>query len=769
MSSRVVTSFNAGEISPLLIDRVDVEKYASGCLRLKNMLVMNYGGVRRRPGLEYMGAAKHADKECALVEFEFSTDTSFMIEMGEEYFRFWTSAGQVEDPGSPGDPLELASPYQEEHLFEIQVAGANDVLYLFHGSYPTQKLTRVADDDWTIEEVAWNWPAFLAENLAATTITPSATTGSITLTASAATFESSHVGSYWRISHSRPTGYINLAISGNGTSSAIKVLGNWTLNTYGTWLADLQIEQSYDNSTWTTKRAYHSESDRNISDTASENEEIWLRLKVANWVSGASSPHARLEVTDATHRGLVKITGYTSTTVVSATVVTALFATSATVQWSEGAWSAKRGYPRTGVFHEQRLVVGGTDHQRNTFWGSVIGDFENFLEGVNDDASFSYALGSNNSNIIQWMSSHSDLLIGTSGDEWRVASSSESPITPTDVRCRKQSAYGSDYRQALSVDDGLVFIERKGRTIQEFTYSFEQDGYVGADLTLLAEHVTYGGIKDCAFQQQYDATLWFTTNEGALASLVYDRKQNIAGWSELLTGQDNETPDSFEAVAAKYGPSTASDEVWVVVRRTIDGSVVRYIERMDPTWRETQDAEDQNDLFYVDSGVKFDMGSLQTVIDDLDHLEGCTVQILGDGSVQPTRVVTGGEITLQTAARYLSIGLGYESIVSPMPQFFETQQGNTAGRKMQVSKVKVSVYLSRGFFVASDEASANWFEYFSRRTSDPTNAPPPLRSDQCEIVVGAGWQERGTIAVRQTYPLPLTVLALVLLVDAYGK
>jgi len=760
--NRLVTSFNAGVLSPQLVDRTDLEKYASGCLTLQNFLVMQYGGVRRRPGMEWMGELKSDDAKVVLIPFEFSTDTSFLIEAGNQYFRFWTSDGQIEDPGSPGNPLEIATPFLTAELQEIQHSGLNDTLYLVHPNHPPQVLTRVADNDWTIAAVDFNWPAFLEQNTTATTITSSSATGTTTLTASASLFDALHVGSYWRITHNRTNAFINQAISSNTSSASKLVIGKWVLQTFGTWVADVRIEESTDNVNWTVKRLYNGDGGRNILDDGTETVAIWMRITIANYVSNTNAK-AVFDIREADHDGLVKITGVTNATTATATVVRELASTSATKFWSEGAWSAYRGYPRAVTFHQLRLWLGGTESRRTTFWGSCIDDFTNFLTGVNADQGLSLQVASRKSNIIQWLSSQSQgLVVGTSGNEWRVIGRDSGTINFDII---PQTNLGSEFIPPVEVDEGLIFVERKGRGLQELAYTYESDGYTPTELTLLAEHVTEGEIVDMAFQQKYEPILWFVTGDGVLLSLTYRRRQGVVGWGVHLT--DGEV----EAVACKYGPAGAGDEVWIAVKRTIDNSTKRYLERIDPAWRVNQEAEDLDNLFYVDCGVRIDLETPGTTVTGLEHLEGKEVSVMADGSVHPNLTVTDGEIELQAAAQIVVVGLPYTSIIEPMPQFFEMAGGSSAGRRMQISQISLRLYKSLGFEVAAtkDAPENKWKPYYFRSVSDNVEDPVPLQSDRFKLETGVGWQQSGTIAIRQTQPLPLTILSLIAYLDTYGN
>ncbi|PTX99145.1 hypothetical protein DB345_01870 [Spartobacteria bacterium LR76] len=758
MAYQLIPSFNAGEISPYLDARSDLEKYASGCRLLENFIILPYGGVYRRPGTEYLGRAKHADSRCRLIGFNFSITTRFVLEFGRQYVRFWSNGVQV--PTSGGSPLELATPYLESELRDLQYVQINDVMYFVHPAHEPRKLTRRADTDWTFAPVAWDWPAFLDDNTDATTITPSATTGTgITLTASADLFESGHVGAYWQIAHARANASVTVSITASNTSSSLAVIGSWEITTYGTWAGTLQVQRSEDGGTnWETIRSFASESNRNVSATGKENKEVLLRLTVA-FSSGSGT--ARLEAVQSREYGFVKITEVTDSTHAKAEVVNALTATTATRAWAEGAWSQRRGFPRTVTLHEQRLYFGGTSARPQSLWGSVIDDFENFRVSSLDDSGLFFTLSAQESNPIQWLLSQDQLLIGTAGDEWTLGSSdSNSALTPTNVRAARQSSYGSKSLRALIINDVVLFVQRQGRKVRELVYSFEKDGWVAQDLTLLSEHITRGEVLECAFQQQPDAIYWTITGAGQLVGMTYERLQNVVGWHR------HTTDGAFESVATTYGANGA-DEVWVAVRRTIDGQDVRYIERFRTDFRETFEQEDKVHWWYLDCARRVVNTPESATVSGLDHLEGKEVEILADGAVSPGREVSGGAVTLQSPAGIVLAGLPFTSTLRPMKLEMPDQQGSSRGRKKRIHRMLLSLHKSLGGEVSSD-GGARWGAVYSRSTGDLMDDSPPVFTGDKNVVVAGSHATSADIAVRQAQPLPLTVLDLVLKWEVYG-
>lgn len=490
--SKIITSFNAGELSPRLESRTDLEKYSSGCRRLENFVIMPYGGVNRRPGMQWMGAAKLANRKARLIGFNFSVTTNFILEFGHNYLRFWSNGLPVES--SPGVPCEIATPFAEEDLFEFQHVQINDVMYLTHGNHPVQKISRIADAVWTISEVAWDYPAFRDENISDATITPGSTTGGgISLVASAPVFDAGNVGGFYQIGHRRSTATLARSINANNINSdPLRVLGSWELTTHGTWDATVILQRSYNGgTTWEPVRSWVGNSDRNVQTTGVEEKECLLRIRVEGFASTTGTPVAvaYLEAVESVVYGVVKITAVQDSTHATADVVKDLQSANATSIWSEGAWSGRRGFPRTVVLHGQRLVFGGCKGAAQTVWASEVNNFETFRFATRDDSAFTFTIASAEQNIINWMVSHDALLIGTSGDEYTMSATDDAKaITPTNVRVRRQSRYGSKYFPALLVNENTLFVQRQGRKVREFVYNFEKNGYVSPDLTLLSEH-----------------------------------------------------------------------------------------------------------------------------------------------------------------------------------------------------------------------------------------------------------------------------------------
>lgn len=346
-------------------------------------------------------------------------------------------------------------------------------------------------------------------------------------------------------------------------------------------------------------REYDSNADRNIITSGTELERCGIKLYVKARTSSTNA-RATLTVSNYAVGGQVKILtvagdGLSATASVQEWLGTDAGFSKKTKLWYEAAFSGYRGYPRAVSMHEQRLCFGGTSANPNTLWCSSIDDFENFEQGTNADNAISFTLAASEGNRINWLFSQSDLLVGTSGDEWTVGSSDAAQsLSSSNVQANRQSSYGSKYVRAALVNDVLLFVQRNGRKLRELVYELNKDGWVAPDLTLLAEHITAGEIVELAYQQQPDAILWCVRGDGQLIGLTYERDQKVVGWHRHVTS------GTVESVAVIYGVGT-EDEVWVAVNRTIDGAIKRTIERFSLNWRTYLDNEDTNNWRYLDN------------------------------------------------------------------------------------------------------------------------------------------------------------------------
>jgi hypothetical protein len=281
-------------------------------------------------------------------------------------------------------------------------------------------------------------------------------------------------------------------------------------------------------------------------------------------------------------------------------------------------------YPSSVSFFEQRLVFAGSNDNPQTLWFSKSGDLENFTTGSNDTDAMVYTIASNKVNAIRYISAQRSLIVGTVGGEFVVsASGTTQPITPTNVQIQKQSSYGSANVDAVQIENVTMFLQRAKRKIRELTYNLNIDQYQATDMTLLAEHVTENGITEMAYQQEPDSILWCVRGDGTLIGFTYARAESVMGWHRHIIGGVFGSGQAVVESVATIPTDSNEDEFYMIVKRTINGATRRYVEYLTLFDYGT----DQNDAFYVDSGLTYS-GSAATVISGLDHLEGQSVTIL---------------------------------------------------------------------------------------------------------------------------------------------
>ena len=412
-----LTSFVSGELGAKLDGRTDFAKYATGAKTLENFLVHPQGSATRRVGTKFIAEVKDSSKKTRLIPFEFSTVQTYVLEFGDQYMRVYKDQGQVLSGGSA---FEISTPYLEAELFDLKFAQSADVMYICHPNHDARKLARTGHTAWTLTQIAFTDGPYLSENTTATTITPSGTTGSITLTASASLFAATDV-------------------------------------------------------------------DRLVSFS----------------------------------NGRAKITGFTSATVVAATVEDDFDNTNAVSTWKLGAFSDTTGHPSCVSFFEQRLVFAGTTNEPQTLYFSKSGDYENMTAGTNADDAMIYTIASNQVNRIRYLKAQRTLIVGTTGGEFTVsADGTDAAITPSNIVIKKQSSFGTANVDAIAAGNAVLFLQKAKRKIRELSYNFDTDGYVAPDLTILNDIVTKSGITEMSYQQEPDSILWCVRDDGILAGLT---------------------------------------------------------------------------------------------------------------------------------------------------------------------------------------------------------------------------------------------------------
>lgn len=669
-------SFASGRISPRLFGRIDLDQYASALEECRNFVIFPHGGAAFRSGTYFVGPVKDHEDFVRLIPFVFSNRQANVLEFGPEYIRFYADHALVVD-GSD-NPIEETTPYDADDINALRYDQSGDILFLAVRGYPPKELRRLAADDWDFVDFDFLDGPYDEVNTTSTTLGLSGTSGSVTVTASAATgindgdgFQTTDVGRLIRWEDGA---------------------GDWT----------------------------------------------WL-----------------------------EITARASTTEVTATIRGEdASATTATTEWRLGAWSDTTGWPEVVKFHQQRLFFG----RGQAIWGSKTGDFSNFAptqrDGtVEDDNAVTYRLAAGRIDLVRWMMSGRVLEVGTEGAEFGFSGGAtgplDAPLTPDSALARKATEVGGFLvTQPVFSDNGTVFLNRSGRKLMNFYYSFGNDDYTADDLTLLSEDFTFPGVTEMAYQAEPDMILWATRADGALLACTFNPKQEVIAWHEHILGgaYDGDSP-VVESVCAIPAPGGGRDEVWVSVLRTIDGSEVRYIEYMTPTFRPTDDIDD---AFFVDSGLTYD-GSPETTFTGLDHLEGQEVSIIADGTVRPPQTVESGEVEIGEAASVVHVGLPYTGSMIMLPLELGGVGDALTGRRVRIRDIGILLYRSILVEVGVDGKP---LEVVGLRTfADDIGEPLQPRTFFERVPVESDSDYRNRITVVQQNPLPCTVLAVLPVLD----
>lgn len=541
------------------------------------------------------------------------------------------------DPDSDGNPIqwenatdttgaltsdsypiyEIPSPFLTADLFGLKFEQSADVMYISGPNYEPRKLSRINETTFVLEEGDFRTGPFQVVNRVTTALlTPSGTSGSITLTASGtgsdgsafAPFETgttaghgpsgatgdanagtpqtykSITGGLFRIVHSTDAAVVDHSFTSVDISDSVLVYKGFSgiFITKGFWTGTIKLERSYDQIAWETQATVTSEQNNNEAiDFTEEQNDAYYRMNATEFTAG--SANCQISINDTSVIGIVEITAVASSTSATATVHQAIGSTDATHRWSEGYWSNFRSWPNAvAISSEERLTFAGSTSFPLTTWGSISGEFNDMTEGSLDNDAITFTLvGSGSQNAIRWIVSKNALILGTYGGEHLLgASDDKEALTPTNVTAKIQSTYGSDDIQALVVGDAVLFIQRGGRRLREMHYDFEKDSMVAEDLTVFSSHITESTIVDMAYQRTPDPIVWTVRSDGQMAVMSYERSQDVWSWCRLFTSTNlagTQTESDYESVCV-IPSGGEEDQVWYSVERVIGGATVRLIE-----------------------------------------------------------------------------------------------------------------------------------------------------------------------------------------------
>jgi hypothetical protein len=649
----IQTNFSTGELDPLLRARVDLAAYTNALEKATNVVCQPQGGIRRRPGSRFITALANSGAESAangvrLIEFEFSTSDSYMLCFTHNRMYIFKAGVLITNINGTGNPFLSTSAVglTGATLNNIVWTQSADTLIVVHPDIAPIEIVRGANDaSWTADPILFDSIPKYAFAISVTnpagTLTPSAVSGKVTLTASSSVFSAASVGQYVNAS---PQGRAKIVRFNSGTS------------------VDAITEFPFFNT---------------------------AAIANGSW---------DLE------------TGY------------------------EAVWSAGRGYPRSVTFHEGRLYFGGSKSRPSTIWGSKVGLFFDFdaTEGLDDDA-VEATLDTNTFNAIVDIISGRDLQVFTTGGEFYVPQNGLDPITPTNFFVKTASRNGTQQGiRVQQLESGTLFIQRQGKSLNEFAYTDTQATYVTQKISLLAGHLLKGpsrlALRRSVATDENDLLLITNTEDGTMAVFSLLRAQNVIAPSEFITVD-----------GAYIDVSVDISTIYTVVRRNVDGVNQFYVEIFD------------NNL--LTDSAKSGTGVVTTVA--MPHLVSETVNILEDGTVQANQVVpSGGTVTLPraTVSSY-EIGLPIAVEARTMPVDLKLQTGTRLGFKKRIVEVNALVADTQHMKINGTQIPFRAFgEILDKPVAEFTGT---------KVLHGIlGYSQEAKITVSQDIPLKMTLLGM---------
>lgn len=610
----LLSSFNAGELSETLGGRVDMAKYANGCARLRNFIPLVQGPAKRRSGFKYVAEVPDSSERHWLASFQFSADQNFVLEFGDSTLRFYTNHGILLATGSPAWDIatayvadqyvtyggltyraiaagtgnqpditpafwtatsiyEITTPYTAAELtntdgtFKLSMAQTGDVIFIAHPSHPPQQLTRLSNISWTFADAAITQGPFIGVDPdQTTTVYTDAVTGAVNLTASTAIFTTDHIGTLF-------------------------LMEQRLINDYVAWEPGKAIGGASEN-----------QSDGNVYKSLTVGTTGSIKPVHLEGARFDGNPGVQWEYRHSGY-GTVLITGIGGGgTTATGTVVgpselpsDVMTAPKATTRWSFASWSDLQGWPSLVCFFRERLVFA----RGSKLWFSVTSDFLNFAnrEGAETvpDSAISIDITTEQLNDAVWMTPVGKLLVGTNSAEFAIGEVSSSDVfSPSNVQAARQTGHGSRQVAPAVINNSVLITGRAGRRLRELRFSFDSDGYQTADMMVLSEDIARGRITQCAFLEEPYSVLWSSCASGELLGFTFNNEQNVQGWHRHPVGNGS----SVESVAVIPSPDGSQDELWVIMSKVIDGTLVRSVQYMTADYRSADIAP--HDMVFMD-------------------------------------------------------------------------------------------------------------------------------------------------------------------------
>lgn len=716
------TNFSVGELDPLIRARTDLQQYQNALEEATNVIIQPQGGFKRRDGLQFIHDFGSTFTDFKVIPFEFSvTDSYLLVFVNQRIYVFKAGVLQTNINGSGNDYI-TATDITTAMLDEINYTQAVDTLILCHEDLQTKRLVRNSDTSWTLENLPLsNIPQYAYQfltNQPTFTITPSATTGNITITASSVTTDTgtAQAGSSDTITlksaspytDNQPNGMFITLTSGTGAGQTRHI---------ESYVASTKIATVYP--AWDTQP------------------NATTGYKVEAFAPSTVGEYAQVLSTF----GRARYVEYVSATVMRAVVEVNFFDTSGITSgnWEsehgyEDVWSTTRGWPKSAAFHEGRLYFGGSKSRPNTVWGSGVINYFDFNPGTGlDDEAVEATINTNQLNTIVNLFSGNDFRIFTTGGEFVVLQTGDNPITPSSFFVRPQTRLGA--RAGIPIEDlngASVFIQRQGKSINAFQFGDTTASYQVQNISALSSHLLKNPVDMAARRAA-------STDESDRLFVVNGTDGSMAVYS-ILVGQNVIAPSRFTTDGEFIAIGVEVAEVYVIVKRTINGSDKYMLEKFNPDLT----------LDSAKSG-----GAAASV--NMNQLQGETVSIIRDGVIEPSQVVPASPytITFATAATTsYQVGLDYTVTARTMPAEPVLSSGSVQGFKKRIIQVDAIINNTQDMTINGKQVS---FRNFGEDVLDTAVQPFTGIKTAHGLL---GYSGTGQITISQSVPLAMTVLGL---------
>ena len=724
--SRVIrfqNDFTSGEMDPRLRARTDLAQYQAGLTTARNVAIQPQGGAVRRPGTKYItqldaGAANAV----RMVSFEFSVSDSYMLVFTPGKMYVFKNGALITNINGSGNNFVTVSAVTAAVIPEMCWTQSADTVIVVHEDLEPLKIVRGATDaSWAVSTIAFvgtpKYPFDLDTHNPTYSITPSAASGNIEITASSVTTDTG-------TAQAGASDTITLKAA-SSFSSDDQPNGMFIEITSGTGSGQTRHVEDYVAATkvLTVFPAW---------DTAPDN--------TSNYEVKAFKPAAVDEYINVLNGfGRARIIEYISDTKVRAFTEVPFFDTSAITSgnWEtehgyEDAWSATRGWPRSVTFHEGRLYFGGSKSLPSTIFGSRVASFFDFasIEGLDDDA-VQASLDTGTFNAIVDIYSGRHLQVFTTGGEFYVPQALDDPITPATLIVKNQSQYGiKPGIRVQNIDGATMFIQRQGKALQDFVFGDIQNAYSSAKTSLLSGHLLRSpeemAMRVSTSTDEGDRLLIVNGDDGSMICYTLLRAQSVIAPSEWTTD------GRFINVGVDV------DDTYVVVKRTVNGADVYYVELFD-------------DTVLLDSAKTG--GAASSV--NVDHLQAASVQIIRDGIVDPAQTVPGSPYTVtfsSPATSSYQVGLNFTPEIKTLPVDPRLPSGPIRGFKKRIFQVNAEVFETQSMTIGGKEVA---FRNFGENVLDQAVQEYTGIKTLNGIL---GYTYEGQITIGQSVPLKMTVL-----------